>query len=217
VEAQGKRKCLGSGHAALDATGLRVATWWFAYGKSQSDIAAELGLEERDLTGEPCAHWGRCTLAEDGSCVAASDEECQASLACRAEGHCTAREGLCVVSDAAACQASHACKVEGRCAFSGPVSNAVYGSRALTPFCTHQNIGALGLPPDLDSQIAFAEAASASHDESAAAVFEYAMHSGISELREAACKGAKLSSSLQPQASQSTHPDPYTRAACSSH
>jgi hypothetical protein len=43
-----------------------------------------------------CAKEGACSTARGGGCQAATDDDCEQSIACLDDGRCTARDGACV-------------------------------------------------------------------------------------------------------------------------
>jgi hypothetical protein len=72
-----------------------------------------------------CTMFGKCT-AQDGACVAGSDEDCKKSYDCKERGPCTAKEGACVVGGDADCRQSQACAKDKFCVASG--NNCIVGA-----------------------------------------------------------------------------------------
>jgi hypothetical protein len=63
---------------------------------------------------DECASDGFCS--PDGNhCVAASDQDCQASRGCASDGRCSASGGRCIARSDGECGMSDGCKMSGRC------------------------------------------------------------------------------------------------------
>jgi hypothetical protein len=98
---------------------------------------------DRCRASAPCSEEGRCDANDSGDCVVGSDEDCEASAACRSRGACKKwsdnehavcaascedapfckeggrclpmADGLCGAGDEEACRASEACRLDGAC------------------------------------------------------------------------------------------------------
>lgn len=70
------------------------------------------------MRGRFCELEGFCSQDAEGQCIAATDEDCEPSAACKG-GRCTAFEGRCIAADDDDCRNSWACKGYGRCNHDG--------------------------------------------------------------------------------------------------
>jgi hypothetical protein len=82
---KGSKHCTENGLCALIANACQVPA------ESPEDCNREHGTKKHN----PCVDWGRCT-AEGGTCVVASDADCQKFRECKRYGYCRAKAGKCV-------------------------------------------------------------------------------------------------------------------------
>ncbi|MEM6788514.1 MAG: hypothetical protein AAF715_13425 [Myxococcota bacterium] len=72
----------------------------------------------RCMRGRYCELEGFCSQDAEGQCIAADDEDCRPSAACKG-GRCTAFEGRCIAANDEDCRGSWACKGYGMCQHDG--------------------------------------------------------------------------------------------------
>lgn len=192
-------------------------------------VAQTLGVTLPELRSQLCRLVGLCTADVDGGfppgeapCVAGTDAHCRASLLCQREGLCVVANGRCVAGSEADCQESRACAERRRCKLGklGKLGQGVAGIDKLelgSPFCASDVIGGYPLPDDHASLLQLLTVLATGPPDVALEAARYALASGVSELREAVCRGAGAAGPEAVRvalAALADHPDPYTKRAC---
>jgi hypothetical protein len=93
------------------------------------DGACVAESEAQCLASVACGQLGWCALQGD-RCVAGSTEHCTGSLLCKRQGRCDVRNGACTVATESGCLASKLCENEGRCGVGLDGSTCVAVSQA---------------------------------------------------------------------------------------
>jgi hypothetical protein len=93
-----------------------------------------------DQYAAPCKGSGLCK-AQDGVCVAGSDDDCRRSEACVQNGHCQRMSNLCLPPDGATCERTTVCKEQGECVWQHGFCVATDASCAATPACRDSSSG----------------------------------------------------------------------------
>jgi hypothetical protein len=121
-------------------------SFYRCYAGSDADCAAS----------DACTRYGRCAVAEDGSCVAPGDVEsrrCATSVECTVWGGCHPREGFCEPLSEDDCRRSLECITQGRCTYDAsshgcfatdPADCARSTGCTLEGICTLESLPVLG-------------------------------------------------------------------------